>query len=159
MADEVKLFGTCGSPFRRRVEIALKLKGLPYELNEEDLSNKSPLLMKYNPVHKKIPVLLHNRKPIATSLVILEYIDETWKGYPILPQVPRERARARFWAKFMDEKCLIAPWIACWGEGDKKQKMSVEELLEALKTLKAHLKERDSLVGMGSDWWILLPAQ
>ncbi|GKV05925.1 hypothetical protein SLEP1_g17874 [Rubroshorea leprosula] len=106
MADEVKLFGTWGSPFSRRVEIALKLKGVPYELNEEDLSNKSPLLLKYNPVHKKIYVLLHDRKPIAASLVILEYIDETWKAYPILPQVPRERARARFWAKFMDENVI-----------------------------------------------------
>ncbi|GLT92618.1 hypothetical protein SLE2022_104480 [Rubroshorea leprosula] len=124
MADEVKLFRTWGSPFSRRVEIVLKLKGVSYELIEEDLSNKSPQLLKYTPVHKKIPVFHHNGKPIAASLVILEYIDETWKGYPISPQVPDERARARFWAKFMDEKCLIAPWIACWGEGDKKQKIS-----------------------------------
>lgn len=104
MAEQVKLYGTWASPFSRRIEVALKLKGVQFEYAEENLSNKSPELLKYNPVHKQIPVLVHNGKPVAESLVILEYIDETWKHNPILPADPYERAKARFWAKYIDDK-------------------------------------------------------
>lgn len=43
-------------------------------------------------------------KPLAESLVILEYIDETRKQNPLLPLYPYERAKARFRSRFVDEK-------------------------------------------------------
>ncbi|XP_073300368.1 probable glutathione S-transferase [Primulina huaijiensis] len=132
---EVKLFGFWGSPYSRRVEMALKLKGVEYEYVEEDLNNKSPQLLQYNPVHKKVPVLLHNGKPIVESLVILEYIDETWGDGPsILPKDPHLRAVARFWAKFLDEKCLPACSKAYLSAGEEqlKAKEEAEELLKVL---------------------------
>lgn len=101
---EVMLFRTWSSPFSLRITWALELKGIQYQNVDEDLSNKSPLLLMYNPLHKKIPVLLHNGKAIAESAVILEYIDETWKENPILPESPHERSTARFIAKFGDDK-------------------------------------------------------
>lgn len=102
--EEVQLLGVGGSPFVRRIQIALKLKGVHYTYIEENLRNKSDLLLKFNPIHKKVPVFFHNGKPLAESLVILEYIDETWENYPIFPQQPYEKALARFWSKFIDDK-------------------------------------------------------
>ncbi|KAG8374357.1 hypothetical protein BUALT_Bualt11G0123500 [Buddleja alternifolia] len=136
---EVKLLGAWGSPFSRRVEMALKLKGVEYEYLEEDLNNKSPLLLKYNPIHKKVPVLVHNGKPIAESLIIIEYIDEVWEGPSILPQDPYERAMARFWVKFLDEKCMPAMWKAFWSTGEEREK-NKDEAIEHLKFLESEIK-------------------
>ncbi|KAL1196684.1 Glutathione S-transferase U5 [Cardamine amara subsp. amara] len=53
--EEVKLLGIWASPFNRRIEMALKLKGIPYDYVEEKLLDKSPLLLELNPIHKKDP--------------------------------------------------------------------------------------------------------
>ena len=105
--EEVKLLGTWYSPVVIRAKIALRLKSVDYDYVEEDLfGSKSELLLKSNPVYKKVPVLIHNSKPVCESLNIVVYIDETWNssGSSILPSHPHDRALARFWSVFVDDK-------------------------------------------------------
>jgi glutathione S-transferase len=107
MADEVVLLDFWPSMFGMRVRIALAEKGIKYESKEDDLRNKSDLLLKMNPVHKKIPVLIHNGKPVCESLIIVQYIDEVWNDRsPLLPSDPYQRAHARFWADFIEQKVV-----------------------------------------------------
>ena len=108
MADEIILLDFSSSMFGMRVRVALAEKGLKYEYRQEDLRNKSPLLLEMNPVHNKIPVLIHNGKPICESLIIVQYIDEVWKDKsPLLPSDPYQRAQARFWADYVDKKVCL----------------------------------------------------
>ncbi|KAK7294586.1 hypothetical protein RJT34_17475 [Clitoria ternatea] len=140
--EEVTLLGVVGSPFLCRVQIALKLKGVEYKYVEDNLNNKSDLLLKYNPVYKKVPVLVHNEKPISESLVILEYIDDTWKHNPILPAQPYQRALARFWSNFIDDKCVAPAWKSVFLVDEKEKEKAGEELFEALKFLENELKDK-----------------
>jgi glutathione S-transferase len=107
MADEVVLLNFYGSLFGMRVSVALAEKGVKYQNREEDLGNKSQLLLQTNPVYKKIPVLIHNGKPVSESLIIVQYIDEVWKDKAtLLPSDPYQRAQARFWADYIEKKVI-----------------------------------------------------
>ncbi|WCJ24168.1 Glutathione S-transferase family protein [Euphorbia peplus] len=131
---EVKLLGSWLSPYAYRVIWSLKLKGIPYEYLEENLPNKSSMLLEYNPVHKKVPVLVHGGRPISESMIIVEYLDETWPDiHPLMPTLPYERAQARFWVSFFEDKGTLM-WKIFGSMGEEQEK-AVKGTLEMLNTI------------------------
>ncbi|XP_027344287.1 probable glutathione S-transferase isoform X1 [Abrus precatorius] len=142
MADEVVLLDFWPSPFGMRVRIALAEKGVKYEYKEEDLKNKSPLLLQMNPVHKKIPVLIHNGKPICESLIAVQYIEEVWKDKsPLLPSDPYQRAQARFWADYVDKK-VYDLGRKIWSAKGEEKETAKKEFIEVLKLLEEQLGDK-----------------
>ncbi|GLJ35978.1 hypothetical protein SUGI_0721750 [Cryptomeria japonica] len=126
------------SPFGIRPLIALEERGVKYDYQEEALpNNKSDLLLQMNPVYKKIPVLIHNGKPICESLIILHYIDETWGSEKFLPY---DRALARFWADFIDKKIFETGFRIVISK-DEAQEQAKRDMLENFQLLEGAMKE------------------
>ncbi|KAL2331164.1 hypothetical protein Fmac_018745 [Flemingia macrophylla] len=135
------------SPSGARVRIALAEKGIKYDSKEEDLSSKSPLLLQMNLVHKKIPVLIHNGKPICDSLIIVQYIEDVWNDRnPLLPSDLYQRAQARFWADYVEKKVYLFKiyelWSKVWTSKGEEQEVSEKEFVEALKLLEDQLGDK-----------------
>eukprot|EP00250_Pteridium_aquilinum_P016481 c23123_g1_i2 orf=223-909(-) len=142
--EDVKVITVWQSPYGMRVEFALAAKGVPFErLPEDHWPNKSKLLIESNPVHKKIPVLLHNGKPVSESLIIVEYIDDAWPspdGKDLLPHDPYDRAIARFWADYVENK-LFGALKTILRTNDEVQKAGVEEAMSCVSTLEGILEK------------------
>lgn len=137
---QVKLHGMWASPYVLRAKLALKIKGIEYEYIEEDLVNKSELLLKYNPVYKKVPILVHNGHPIVESSIIVEYIDEVWDHPPhLLPKDPYQKAKHRFWVAYFQQVCdTLGETLV--REGKASQEM-LDEYWEKLDVAEEYLKK------------------
>ncbi|EEF35797.1 probable glutathione S-transferase [Ricinus communis] len=135
------------SPFCMRVKIALNEKGVSYEAREEDLfGGKSELLIKSNPVYQKVPVFLHDGKPLSESVVIVGYIDETWPSPALLPPCPYGRAQARFWADYIDKR-LFDALGGIWRSKGEDTEVAKKDFIEILKVLEGALGEKDFFGG------------
>lgn len=86
----MRLFGTPGSPFVRKVRIVLEEKRIPHEYIVERPSAPGSRVPQFNPLGK-IPVLvLDDGRAIYDSSVIVEYLDGV-SGEPRLIPVEFER--------------------------------------------------------------------
>ncbi|CAL4915231.1 unnamed protein product [Urochloa decumbens] len=140
---ELKLLGLWASPYVTRAKLALQIKGLSYEYVEEDLGNKSELLLSSNPVHKLVPVLIHHGKPVCESSVVVQYIDEAFAGTgpPLLPADPYVRAVARFWAAYLEDR-VVTPWGRMFRVKNEEEKAeAMRQTITAVDALEGGLKE------------------
>ncbi|XP_031399837.1 glutathione S-transferase U19-like [Punica granatum] len=142
MAEQVLLLDFWPDPSGVRIRVALREKGVEYEYREEDFQNKSPLLLKMNPVHEQTPVLIHKGKPVSESLIIVQYIDEVWPHKsPLLPTDPYEQANARFWADYIDKKVHYFG-RSVWETTGEAQESAKKELIHCFRTLKGELGDK-----------------
>ncbi|XP_042944433.1 probable glutathione S-transferase isoform X1 [Carya illinoinensis] len=149
MADnQVTLLDFWVCMYGMRFKIALAEKEIKYERLEEDLiRKKSNLLIEMNPIYKKIPVLIHNGKPICESLIIIQYTDEVWNDRsPLLPSDLYQRAQARFRADLIDKKVYLPSRRIRTTKGEE-QEAAKKEFFEIFKILEEELGDKPYFQG------------
>ncbi len=155
----MQIIGSFVSPYVRKVLACLELKGLDYAVDpitpffgNEEFSRLSPL--------RRIPVLIDGDVILSDSSVICAYLDEAYGGYPLLPNAPADRARARWLEEYADTRLgdvfiwglfyqtFVHPRV--WGEeGDmaRVEKTLGEDAPAALDYLEGELPESGYLFG------------
>ena len=98
----MRLFGTPGSPFVRKVRIVLEEKRIPHEYVIERPSAPGSRVPQFNPLGK-IPVLvLDDGRAIYDSVVIVEYLDGTSGEPKLIPADFAQRIEVRRWEALAD---------------------------------------------------------
>jgi len=99
----MKIIGSFVSPYVRKVLACMNLKGLRYEVDpitpffgNDEFRRLSPLC--------RIPVLIDGDVNIGDSSVICAYLDEAYPERPLLPDGPKDRARARWFEEYADTR-------------------------------------------------------
>jgi glutathione S-transferase len=90
------LHGASGSPFVRKVQVALALKALPFEQRQQIPFTKDPEYRKLNPLGK-IPTLQDGDLTLCDSTVICEYLEDSYPLPPLYPANSVDKARARWY--------------------------------------------------------------
>lgn len=108
------------SNYCAKVEIALRLKSVPFERREPPDGYGSPAYRAIVPAGT-IPGLVDGDLVLAESEVINEYLDEAYPEPPLLPDDPKDRARVRLMARFHDGR-IEPPLRALFAQMDPRRR-------------------------------------
>jgi glutathione S-transferase len=98
--DRLRLYSGPLSMFGAKAEIALREKGLAFELvmvpfdNARGYEPRHPEVLRINP-KRQVPVLVHGAVELFDSTQIFEYLEDLQPEPPLWPREPAARARAR----------------------------------------------------------------
>lgn len=98
----MKILGSPGSPYVRKVRIVALEKSIPFEFQRIDLLDPNSNLSSANPLGK-IPALIRdNGKALYDSSVIAEYLDGLKPVPRLIPEALEDRAEIKRWEAVAD---------------------------------------------------------
>jgi len=130
--------------------MVLHEKGIDFDVQEVDLSNKSEEFLKVSP-YGKVPVLRVNGTSLYESNIVNEYLDEVHGSPKLMPENPEEKALVRSWMAFADDYFFPSIYRVRMGlqrgySSDEIQE-AMEKLDDSLSRLEHQLEGRQYLMG------------
>ncbi len=92
----IKIYGVHGSPFVRKVFVALDYKGVPYEIVPQMPFSGDKDYLKINPLGK-VPTLVDGDLTLGDSKVICQYLEQAYPEPALYPNDTAERAMAHWY--------------------------------------------------------------
>ena len=127
----------------RKARLCLHEKSLPYKshfLNLRAFDQHAPEYVALNP-NGVVPTLVDDGVPVIDSMLINEYLDETYEDIRLRPRTPIEKARMRVWTKLAADHGLAAVVPRIWPTFKAHtDKLAPDELEQ--KIARVPLKER-----------------
>ena len=146
----MKLIGSNGSPYVRKVRIVMAEKKLDYHFVIEDVWAAGTSMSKSNPLGK-VPCLVMegangSEEAVFDSRVIVEYLDTLSPVGKLIPVQGRERAEVKTWEALADglmDAAILARLEATWsGRTDEqrsqawidRQMKKIDDTVQAMST-------------------------
>ena len=134
----IKLYSARVCPYALRTRLALEEKGLAYEHIEIDLQHKPAEFVAISR-YGKVPALFDDGRHIYESVVINEYLDESYPEPPLMPERPIDRAYARIWIDFANTRMMPASAALRFGKTDEEKAAAAEAFARHCATLGSEL--------------------
>lgn len=141
--------------FGAKAEIALREKGLPFELvmvafsQAEGYSPRHPEVLRVNP-KRQVPVLVDDGVEIFDSTQIFEYLEHRYPQPPLWPASPTARARARQLELASDE-VFFPHVIRLMGMRARPDPVESSDWIQARAGIQAYYSTMETLLA-GREW-------
>ncbi|MEI7445690.1 MAG: glutathione S-transferase C-terminal domain-containing protein [Burkholderiales bacterium] len=98
----MKLIGSDGSPYVRKVRVVLAEKKIDYRFEREDVWSSQTTIGESNPLGKVPTLITEDGAAVFDSRVIVEYLDTVSPLQRLIPPSGRSRVEVRCWEALCD---------------------------------------------------------
>jgi glutathione S-transferase len=153
----MKLIGSIGSPYVRKVRIVMAEKKLDYQFVLEDVWAADTTITDANPLGKVPCLIMDGGEALFDSRVIVEYLDTLSPVGKLIPSSGRERAEVKTWEALADgllDASILARLEATWpGRKDSERSPAwiarqMGRIDDSLIAMDRALAERSNCVGI-----------
>lgn len=144
----VRLISAPSCPFVQRAVIALREKGIDFDVDYIDLGNKPRWFLEISP-RGKVPVLVVDGTPVFESQAIIELLEDLYPVPALRPRDLIQRAQDRAWFAVASEDLLMPQWQAISARDEATFRAAIDRIETTLRRIEGQLHGRDWLSGDG----------